>query len=73
MTSDDEFSDDSLENAHPQRDTCTQIIEIKLESRAKSEEEKSPEELSSPLKCCPGIAWEIKMNENATMDQNMKV
>lgn len=94
ITSEDDFSDDSLENASananetPERDTSTQIIEIKLESKEVAagevveEEEQSelsppsPEPpqmpaLSLPLKCSPGIAWEIKMDDNTANDINV--
>lgn len=110
ITSEDDFSDDSLENANAsasasanakgnvtpsKSDTTTQIIEIKLESkkveREGDEEEKEEEEeggselsptspeppqmlaLTLPLKCSPGIAWEIKMDDNIATDLHMKV
>lgn len=110
ITSEDDFSDDSLENANAsasenakanvtpsKRDTTTQIIEIKLESkkveRGGEEEEKEEQEeegggselsppspeppqmlaLTLPLKCSPGIAWEIKMDDNIATDLHVKV
>lgn len=98
VTSEDDFSDDSLENSPPQQDTSTEIIEIKLETKeakAAAEEEEGEEEikveeteeiaspspeqpqmppLTLPLnKCSPGIAWEIKLDDNIELDKQMKV
>lgn len=91
ITSEDDFSDDSLENG-PQRDALTQIIEIKFETKLKDDltsptSSLSPppppplslsQELSEPqlpaLKCGPGIAWEIKLDDNIEVDRrNFKV
>lgn len=83
ITSEDDFSDDSLENAQ-QRDTSTQIIEIKLETQSEEdltpppppppedqllEDEHMPELMLPLLKCSPGIAWEIKMDDNIDIDK----
>lgn len=80
ITSDDDFSDDSLENA-AERDSSTEIIEIKLECRETDDLQlPSPEHsqpippLSLPLnKCSPGIAWEIKLDDNTESDIHTKV
>lgn len=112
ITSEDDFSDDSLENANvsastsasanansnakpSKRNTTTQIIEIKVENKnvegeGEGEEEDEEEEggsellppspeppqmlaLTLPLKCSPGIAWEIKMDDNIATDLHIKV
>lgn len=93
MTSEDDFSDDSLESA-PQPDALTQIIEIKLETKVKDDLTSPSSSLSPPppppplsqeqsqlsepqlpaLKCGPGIAWEIKLDDNIEVDRrNFKV
>lgn len=77
ITTDDDFSDDSLENA-PQQDAATEIIEIQLECR-ESEEMSLPSPEPSPAmllplnKCSPGIAWEIKLDDNTESDIHTKV
>lgn len=89
VTSEDDFSDDSLENTQPQLDTSTQIIEIKMETKeAEEDEEEDEEEVSPPSpeppqmpalalplnKCSPGIAWEIKLDDNMdNRNKHMKV
>lgn len=92
VTSEDDFSDDSLESAQPQHDTSNEIIEIKMETKeVEDEEDEDEEELSPPSppspeppqmpaltlplnKCGPGIAWEIKLDDNMeNQDKHMKV
>lgn len=80
LPSEDDFSDDSLESA-PLRDTSTEIIEIKLETKSEDDltpppppppEDLSPlmPDLTLPLtKCSPGIAWEIKLDDNIEMEK----
>lgn len=94
ITSEDDFSDDSLESA-PQRDALTQIIEIKFETKETDDITSPTSSLSPPppppplssqeqsqlsepqlpaTKCGPGIAWEIKLDENCEVDRrNFKV
>lgn len=94
ITSEDDFSDDSLENAPP-HEALTQIIEIKFESKLNDDITSPSSSLSPPpppppalsqetsqlsepqlpaLKCGPGIAWEIKLDENIEVDRrNFKV
>lgn len=78
IPSEDDFSDDSLENAPP-HDALTQIIEIKLEEDeditpppppSPPEPSSQMPDLTLPLtKCSPGIAWEIKMDDNIESDK----
>lgn len=89
ITSEEDFSDDSLENGQPERDTSTQIIEIKVETKEIEPEDdisppfpEQPQQniqpaLTLPLKCGTeiphGIAWEIKLDDNITPDKHIKV
>lgn len=75
LISEDDFSDDSLENGSiPANDVPKAIKEINEDDILKSVSQQEIQPFSlTPVKCNPGIAWEIKLDADDEIEKSLKV